>query len=90
MLGALLLSCVGEGPGDLGRPRHRREGISLEPLQSSSSMEILYSNYSYGKKNAGGLRVLMWKTVRDILLSETACRAFCVSRIRSVHSDLIY
>lgn len=89
MLGALLLSHVGEGPGDLGRPRGR-EGISLEPLQSSSSMEILYSNYSYGKKNAVGLRVLMWKTVHDILLSETACRAFCVSRIRSVHSDLIY
>lgn len=55
VLGALLLSHVGEGPGDLGRPRGR-EGISLEPLQSSSSMEILYSNYSYGKKNAVGLR----------------------------------
>lgn len=69
---------------------HRREGISLETLQSSSSVEILYSNYSYGKKNAVDLHVLMWKTVHDILLSETTCRTFCVSRIRSIHSDLIY
>lgn len=51
-------------------PVYSVEGIGLEALQASPSIEILYPDSAFDEKNAVDLKVLLWKDVHDILLSE--------------------
>lgn len=68
--GLWLLSCVLEGAWASQDPVYSVEGIGLEALQASLSIEILYPDSAFDKKNAVDLNILLWKYVYDILLSE--------------------
>lgn len=72
-------------------PVYSVEGIGLEALQASPSIEILYPDSAFDEKNAVDLKVLLWKDVHDILLSEkkTTCRTFCLSSKRRIHNGII-